>query len=59
MLDSILEQYPKEIPLKDGFKSVLRPLKPSDEGAFHDFFLEWPEGTVTPVAAQWREQIRF
>ncbi len=43
MLDSILEQYPKEISLKDGFKSVLRPLKPSDESAFHDFFLAVPE----------------
>src|SRR5204863_1793985 len=43
MLDSILEEYPKEISLKDGFKSVLRPLKPSDEKAFHDFFLAVPE----------------
>src|SRR2546430_2570467 len=43
MLDSILEEYPKEISLKDGFKSVLRPLKPSDEKAFHEFFLAIPE----------------
>src|SRR5436190_202651 len=43
MLDSILEEYPKESSLKDGFKSVLRPLKPSDEKAFHDFFLAVPE----------------
>src|SRR5207249_3080732 len=43
MLDSILEEYPKEISLKDAFESVLRPLKPSDEKAFHDFFLAVPE----------------
>jgi len=43
MLDSILEQYPKEIPLKNGFKSVLRPLKPADEGAFQDYLLAVPE----------------
>jgi len=43
MLDSILEEYPKEIPLKDGFKSVVRPLKPTDEKGFHDFFMAVPE----------------
>src|SRR5437879_13176437 len=43
MLDSILEEYPKEISLKDAFESVLRPLKLSDEKAFHDFFLAVPE----------------
>ncbi|PYM15374.1 MAG: hypothetical protein DME18_04460 [Verrucomicrobia bacterium] len=43
MLDSILEEYPKEISLKEGFQSVLRPLKVSDEKAFHDFFLAVPE----------------
>ena len=43
MLDSIVEQYPREISLKDGLKTVLRPLKPSDEKAFHDFFLAVPE----------------
>ena len=43
MLDAVLEQYPKEISLKDGFKPTLRPLKPSDEKAFHDFFLAVPE----------------
>src|SRR6266568_5104853 len=43
MLDAVLEQYPKEISLKDGFKPSLRPLKPTDEKAFHDFFLAVPE----------------
>src|SRR5881628_264521 len=43
MLDSILEEYPKEISLKEGFQSVLRPLKVSDEKVFHEFFLAVPE----------------
>src|SRR2546421_11701892 len=43
MLDSIVEQYPREISLKDGLQTVLRPLKLSDEKAFHDFFLAVPE----------------
>ena len=43
MLDAILEEYPKEISLKDGLKSALRPLKSSDEKAFHEFFLAVPE----------------
>ncbi len=43
MLDSIVEQYPRAISLKDGLQTVLRPLKPSDEKAFHDFFLAVPE----------------
>src|SRR2546430_10940675 len=66
MLDSILEEYPKEISLKDGFKSVLRPLKPSDEKAFHDFFLAVPEQermfikhrvTEAPVIRDWCQNI--
>jgi GNAT superfamily N-acetyltransferase len=43
MLDSILEVYPKDITLKDGFTCVLRPLKASDESGFHEFFLAVPE----------------
>ena len=43
MLESILEEYPKEITLKDGVKYLLRPLKPSDENVFHEFFLAVPE----------------
>jgi GNAT superfamily N-acetyltransferase len=43
MLDSILEAYPKEITLKDGLNCALRPLKPSDEKAFHQFFQAVPE----------------
>ena len=43
MLDAILEDFPKKIELKDGFKSVLRPLERSDEKGFHDFFSAVPE----------------
>jgi len=42
LLDSILENYPKEITLKDNFQCVLRPLEPTDEIAFHEFFLAVP-----------------
>jgi GNAT superfamily N-acetyltransferase len=43
MLESILEQYPKEIALKDGFRCAVRPLDESDERCFLDFFLAVPE----------------
>src|SRR5947208_14158799 len=43
MLDSILEEYPKEISLKDAFESVLRPLNQSGGKAFHDCFQAVPE----------------
>jgi len=43
MLESILEQYPKEIALKGGFQCVVRPLEAADEGHFLDFFLAVPE----------------
>ena len=43
MLDAILEDYPKPIELKSGFRSVLRPLEAADEKDFHEFFLAVPE----------------
>lgn len=43
MLDSILEAYPKEIELKGGFRSALRPLLSDDEKALHEFFLAVPD----------------
>ena len=42
MLDSILEAYPKEVELKGGFRSALRPLEPDDEKGLHEFFLAVP-----------------
>lgn len=41
-LDLLTEQYPKPIELKSGFKCELRPLEPTDEIAFHEFFLAVP-----------------
>src|SRR5258708_37315314 len=41
-LDIILEEYPKAIELKGGFRCQIRPLEPTDEIAFHDFFLAVP-----------------
>lgn len=38
-----LQKFPKTIPLKDGKKAVLRPLKADDEKDFHQLFLGIPE----------------
>jgi len=40
----VLDEFPKEIELKDGFKCLIRPLQSSDETAFHEFFLAVPDG---------------
>jgi GNAT superfamily N-acetyltransferase len=42
-LEFELQKYPKEIKLKDGSKSKLRPLRKDDEKGFHEFFLGVPE----------------
>ena len=42
-LEFELQKYPKEIKLKDGSRSRLRPLRKDDEKAFHQFFLAVPE----------------
>jgi GNAT superfamily N-acetyltransferase len=42
-LEFELQKYPKEIKLKDGSRSKLRPLRKDDEKAFHEFFLAVPE----------------
>src|SRR6266849_10607296 len=41
-LEIALEQYPKDIKLKDGFRCEVRPLETTDEIAFHEFFLAVP-----------------
>lgn len=41
-LDVALDEYPKELELKAGFRSTLRPLEQTDEMAFHEFFLAVP-----------------
>ena len=42
-LEFELQKYPKEMKLKDGSKSRLRPLRKDDEKNFHEFFLAVPE----------------
>ncbi len=42
-LEFELQQYPKEIRLKDNSSCELRPLRKEDEKAFHQFFLAVPE----------------
>ncbi len=42
-IDIILERYPKKITLKDGTAITIRPLRPGDEKAFHQFFLSVSE----------------
>src|SRR5215813_490673 len=42
-LEFELQKYPKDIKLKDGSKSRLRPLRKDDEKSFHQFFLAVPE----------------
>src|SRR6266446_6184452 len=42
-LEFELQKYPKEIRLKDGSKSRLRPLRKDDEKNFHEFFQAVPE----------------
>src|SRR5437660_7663383 len=37
-----LQKYAKEIKLKDGSKTRLRPLRKDDEKGFHEFFLAVP-----------------
>ena len=43
-LEFALQKFPRELKLKDGSKSRLRPLRKEDEMAFHEFFLAVPEG---------------
>ena len=42
-LEFELQKYPKEIQLKDGSKSRLRPLRKEDEKSFYEFFGSVPE----------------
>lgn len=43
LLELQLQKLPKDISLKDHSKVTLRPLTPTDEEAFHEFFLAVPE----------------
>lgn len=65
-LEFELQQYPKEIKLKDASSCRLRPLRKDDEKAFHQFFLAVPESermfikhrvTEPDVIRQWCQNI--
>ena len=65
-LEFELQKYPREIKLKDGSKSRLRPLRKDDEKGFHEFFLAVPESermfikhrvTEAPVIRDWCQNI--
>jgi GNAT superfamily N-acetyltransferase len=67
-LEYELQKFPREIKLKDGSKSRLRPLHKDDEKAFHSFFLNVPEPermfikhrVIDPsVIRDWCENIDF
>lgn len=41
-LESALDEYPKELKLRDGLTAQIRPLAPDDHAAFHRFFASLP-----------------
>ncbi len=42
-LDLVLDKFPRDITLKEGFTCLQRPLQAEDQDAFHTFFLAVPE----------------
>jgi GNAT superfamily N-acetyltransferase len=67
-LELELQQYPKEIRLKDGASSQVRPLNKDDEKSYHQFFLAVPESermfikhrvTQPEVIREWCQHIDF
>jgi ribosomal protein S18 acetylase RimI-like enzyme len=65
-MDLVIEEYPKQIVLRENFKCELRPLESSDEIAFHEFFLAVPvqermfikhRVTEPEVIHQWCQEI--
>ena len=42
-IEEVVERYPKTVKLKDGSSITLRPLQPTDENAFHAFFVGVPD----------------
>lgn len=67
-LEFTLQKYPREVKLKNGQKCKLRPLKKTDEKAFHEFFMAVPPEerlfikhhvTEPTVIRQWCENIDF
>lgn len=42
-MEYLLEQFPKEVTLKENFRCEVRPLQPDDEDSFYELFLAVPE----------------
>ena len=42
-IEEVIERYPKTVKLKDGSAITLRPLRQTDEKAFHTFFVDVPD----------------
>lgn len=68
IIETALEEYPRELKLKDGSVCQVRPLLASDEKHFHEFFLAVPESermfikhrVVEPqVIKEWCENIDY
>ena len=64
----LLEEFPKEVRLKDDFTCKVRPLEEGDEKELHEFFMELPDQermfikhrvTEPSVIKQWCENIDY
>jgi GNAT superfamily N-acetyltransferase len=67
-IEEVVEQYPKTVKLKDGSTVTLRPLQPTDEKAFHTFFVGVPDQerilfkhrvTDAAVIREWCQRIDY
>lgn len=68
LIEEVIERYPKNVKLKDGTSIVLRPLKQTDEKAFHEFFVGVPDQerilfkhrvTEPSVIREWCQRIEY
>ncbi len=64
----LLEKYPRTVASKEGLRYQMRPLKPTDEKALHEFFLATPHTermfikhrvTELSVIREWCEHIDY
>jgi GNAT superfamily N-acetyltransferase len=67
-IEEVVERYPKNVKLKDGSPITLRPLKQTDEKAFHTFFVGVPDQerilfkhrvTEPEVIREWCQRIDY
>jgi RimJ/RimL family protein N-acetyltransferase len=65
-VEFLIDDFPKEVTLADGFTCELRPLESADEEALHQFFLDLPPEellftkhrvTERPVISDWCQNI--